>query len=99
MTPTPEQIEKAGYWFNKNIRARKTVEQLSTAYVLAAYAAHCVAEAVAEKDAEIARLRAVLNAARQYAIYVEPLATAAGLASLKDAINAYGRAALQETKP
>jgi hypothetical protein len=61
MRPTPEQIEKAGYWFNKNIRARKTVEQLSTAYVLAAYAAHCVAEAVAEKDAEIARFRAAIQ--------------------------------------
>lgn len=59
-TPEPEQIEAArkwvldAYWLSEIIL-------MSKLELCAAYAAHCVAEATAEKDAENERLRAALE--------------------------------------
>lgn len=58
----------------------------------------CLACTIEQKDAEITRLKDVLSAARQYVIYVESFASC-GFKSLKDVIDAYDRAALQEKKP
>lgn len=89
MTPTPEQIEAAREWFDQ---CYNPDDYMSTVEILATYAAHCIAEATAEKDAEIARLRSALTA-------VAPGGGLLPACRYCEETEKIARAALQETKP
>lgn len=73
MTPTQEQIAAARAWLEEcHMTFGSAVLNVAMAELAATYAAHCVAEEVAEKDKEIVRLRGALEYIREQATLNHP---------------------------